>query len=85
MNGRIQPFLEVQKRRYRFRMLAGGPSRFYQVFLTNPDNPAQSIPFWQIATDGNLLPRPVEVTSTRLAVAICKTMDWAGLSGLDAW
>jgi FtsP/CotA-like multicopper oxidase with cupredoxin domain len=68
-NGRIQPFLEVQKRRYRFRVVVGGPSRFFELFLTNPDNPAQSIPFWQIANDGNLLPRPVEITSTRLGVA----------------
>ena len=69
VNGRIQPFFEVQKRRYRFRMLDGGPSRFYELFLTNPDNPSQSIPFWEIANDGNLLPRPVEITSTRLSVA----------------
>ena len=69
VNGRLQPYLEVQKRRYRFRILDGGPSRFYQLFLTNPDNPSQSIPFWEIANDGNLLPRPVEITSTRVSVA----------------
>jgi FtsP/CotA-like multicopper oxidase with cupredoxin domain len=69
VNGKIQPFLEVQKRRYRFRILDGGPSRFYQLFLTNPDNPSQSIPFWLIANDGNFVPRPVEITSTRMSVA----------------
>jgi FtsP/CotA-like multicopper oxidase with cupredoxin domain len=69
VNGRIQPFFEVQKRRYRFRILDGGPSRFYQLFLTNPDNPSQSIPFWLIANDGNLVPRPIEITSTKLSVA----------------
>jgi FtsP/CotA-like multicopper oxidase with cupredoxin domain len=69
VNGRIQPFFEVQKRRYRFRILDTGPSRFYQLFLTNPDNPSQSIPFWLIANDGNLVPRPIEITSTRVAVA----------------
>jgi FtsP/CotA-like multicopper oxidase with cupredoxin domain len=69
VNGRLQPFFDVQKRRYRFRLVDGGPSRFYEFFLTNPDNPSQSIPFWQIANDGNLLPRPVEVRSTRLGVA----------------
>jgi FtsP/CotA-like multicopper oxidase with cupredoxin domain len=69
VNGRIQPFLEVQKRRYRFRILDGGPSRFYRLYLTNPDNTSQSIPFWQIANDGNLLPRPIEITSTLLSVA----------------
>jgi FtsP/CotA-like multicopper oxidase with cupredoxin domain len=69
VNGKIQPFFEVQKRRYRFRVLDFGPSRFYQFFLTNPDNLNQSIPFWVIANDGNLLGRPVEVTSHRLGVA----------------
>jgi FtsP/CotA-like multicopper oxidase with cupredoxin domain len=69
VNGKVQPFFEVAKRRYRFRLLDGGPSRFYQFFLTNPDAPTQSIPFWVISNDGNLLPRPVQVTSHAIAVA----------------
>jgi FtsP/CotA-like multicopper oxidase with cupredoxin domain len=68
-NGKVQPFLEVGQRRYRFRVLDGGPSRFYQLFLTNPNNLNQVIPFWVIANDGNLLPTPVQVTSFRLGVA----------------
>src|SRR5439155_566409 len=64
VNGVLQPFLEVQKRRYRFRVLDGGPSRFYELFLTNPDNPSQSIPFWVIANDGNLLPKPVRMPTS---------------------
>ena len=63
VNGRIQPFFQVQRRRYRFRILDGGPSRFYQLFLTNPANPNVKIPFWAITTtDGNLLTRPVELS-----------------------
>ena len=69
VNGKVQPFFEVQKRRYRLRMVDVGPSRFYEFFLTNPDNLNQSIPFWVIANDGNLVPRPVEVTSHRIGVA----------------
>lgn len=69
VNGKVQPFFEVRKRRYRLRILDAGPSRFYEVFLTNPANPAQRIPFYVISNDGNLLPRPVEVTSYRLGVA----------------
>ena len=68
-NGKVQPFLEVSQRRYRFRILDGGPSRFYQLFLTNPNNLSQVIPFWVIANDGNLLPTPVQVTSFRVGVA----------------
>ncbi|TML42700.1 MAG: bilirubin oxidase [Actinobacteria bacterium] len=69
VNGTVQPFLEVTKRRYRLRICDGGPSRFYQLFLTNPDNLGQSIPVWVISSDGNLLPRPVQATSFRLGVA----------------
>jgi FtsP/CotA-like multicopper oxidase with cupredoxin domain len=69
VNGKVQPFLEVQKRRYRFRVLNVGPSRFYELFLTDPDNPGQRIPFWAISCDGNLLPRPIQVTSYRLGAA----------------
>ena len=68
-NGKVQPFLDVSQRRYRFRILDGGPSRFYQLFLTNPNNLNQVIPFWVIANDGNLLAAPVQVTSFRVGVA----------------
>jgi len=67
VNGKVQPFFNVSKRRYRIRLLDMGPSRFYQLFLTNPDNLAQSIPYWMIANDGNLLPKPLQVTSSKLA------------------
>ncbi len=36
VNGKIQPVLHVSPRRYRFRWLDAGPSRFYQFFLTAP-------------------------------------------------
>ena len=68
-NGIIQPYLNVNKRRYRFRVLNGGPSRFYELFLTDPLSPSTQIPFWVIANDGNLLPKPIQVTSFRLSVA----------------
>ena len=70
VNGKIQPFMEVKRRRYRFRVLDGGPSRFYELFLTNPDNLNQKIPYTAITTtDGNLLDDPIQVQSVRLAVA----------------
>lgn len=63
VNGAIQPFLKVARRKYRLRLLAGGPSRFYEMFLSDGSN------FELIATDGNLLPAPITVGSARLAVA----------------
>ncbi len=63
VNGVIQPFLKVARRKYRFRLLNSGPSRFYQFFLSSGQ------PFIQISNDGNLLPRPLTVASVRLSVA----------------
>jgi FtsP/CotA-like multicopper oxidase with cupredoxin domain len=65
-NGAIQPFLNVSKRRYRFRLYNPGPSRWYEFWLFDGTN---FLPFWQIATDGNLLPNAVQVSSVRLGVA----------------
>jgi FtsP/CotA-like multicopper oxidase with cupredoxin domain len=70
VNGQIQPFLEVQPRRYRFRWLNTGPSRFYEYFLTDPTNLGAANPYWQISNDGNLLPNgPIELVSTRIGPA----------------
>jgi FtsP/CotA-like multicopper oxidase with cupredoxin domain len=71
VNGVIQPFLQVEPRRYRFRLLDTGPSRFFEFFLTgdiNTANPTTN-PFFVIANDGNLLPHPVQVNSVRIGVA----------------
>ena len=65
-NGVIQPNLDVKKCRYRFRLYAPGPSRWWEWSLWDGTN---FLPFWQISTDGNLLPNAVQVTSVRIAVA----------------
>jgi FtsP/CotA-like multicopper oxidase with cupredoxin domain len=69
VNGVIQPFLNVEPRRYRFRLLDTGPSRFYEYFLTDLTNLSAQNPYWLIATDGNLLPHPIQVQSVRLGPA----------------
>jgi FtsP/CotA-like multicopper oxidase with cupredoxin domain len=69
VNGKVQPVMHVHPRRYRFRWLDAGPSRFYQFFLTDMNNLNARNRFHQISTDGNLLPRPVEVESVRIGVA----------------
>ena len=69
VNGKVQPVMHVHPRRYRFRWLDAGPSRFYQFFFTDKTNLNQRIKFHQISTDGNLLDHPVEVESIRIGVA----------------
>jgi FtsP/CotA-like multicopper oxidase with cupredoxin domain len=65
-NGAIQPFFDVDRRRYRFRLYNPGPSRWWQFSLFDGTS---FVPFWQISIDGNLLPEAVQVTSVKLAEA----------------
>ena len=63
VNGKIQPYFNVARRKYRFRMLDGGPSRNYGLALSN------AAMMTLIATDGNLLPAPILVPEVVLGVA----------------
>jgi len=86
VNGVVQPFKVVSPRRYRFRLLNTGPSRFYEFFLTGNLGKAGSPttnPFWLIATDGNLIPTPVQVTSVRIGPAerVDVIIDFSSLGG----
>lgn len=69
VNGLIQPVMHVSPRRYRFRWLDAGPSRFYEFWLTNLEDLNAHNRFYQISTDGNLLPYPIAVERVRLGVA----------------
>ena len=63
VNGAIQPYLPVFKRKYRFRMLNTGPTRIWTFTLSNQK------PFTVIATDGNLLPSPIQMSLLTVNVA----------------
>ena len=68
VNGKIEPFLHVARRKYRLRLLNAGPGRFYQFHLVNAANQVQA--FTYIANDGNLLPKPLlNRKNVRLGVA----------------
>ncbi|MED1562248.1 copper oxidase [Alkalihalobacillus alcalophilus ATCC 27647 = CGMCC 1.3604] len=56
VNGKVWPYLEVEPRKYRFRLLNGSNSRGYTLFLDNEQT------FYQIASDGGLLRRTVPLT-----------------------
>ena len=57
VNGKVWPYLEVKRGKYRFRMLNGSTSRTYALTLSN------GAPFTQIGTDGGLLPASVSVST----------------------
>ncbi len=65
VNGKIQPFLRVARRKYRFRILNGSSARVYQLFLSPERTPS----FVAIGTDSTLLEHPVPVQNFRLAPA----------------
>ena len=67
VNGKIQPFMVVKRRKYRFRLLNGGPSRFYKLVVRSNGS---NLPFTHIAESGNLFHRPRKnQTSVELWVA----------------
>ena len=67
VNGGYKSYLEVEPRAYRFRLLNGGPSRFYRcVFRTAGAN----VKFAEITRSGNFLPVPAKgLTKLELWVA----------------
>src|SRR5437667_6774656 len=68
VNGAVQPFLAIKRRKYRFRFLNGSNARFYKIFLTNSSG--QTFPMDQIATEGGLLAAPIRnIQSFQIAPA----------------
>jgi FtsP/CotA-like multicopper oxidase with cupredoxin domain len=63
VNGKTWPYLNVQPRRYRFRLLNGCNSRFLELDFGLP-GPKTAL--WQIGTDGGLLNAPVPLKKTLL-------------------
>ncbi|WP_214414140.1 multicopper oxidase domain-containing protein [Sphaerisporangium fuscum] len=73
VNGRTWPYLTVEPRRYRFRLLNGCNSRFLHLKIVTdpvarrPVSPA--LPLWQIGSEGGFLPKPIQTGRLLLAPA----------------
>ncbi|HEX3661989.1 MAG TPA: multicopper oxidase [Acidobacteriaceae bacterium] len=86
VNGAIFPYLEVEPRAYRFRVLNACNSRFVRLFL-NLAKSILDIPhlvrFNQIGSDGGLLPAPVAMEKLLLGPAERADLivDFSGLEG----
>jgi len=63
VNGKTWPFLEVEPRRYRFRLVDGSNARFYELSLMDIISGLAGPPFWQIGSDGGLLDAPARIAS----------------------
>jgi len=70
VNGKVQPYLEVERRKYRFRFLNGSNARIYRLFINDGKPLGLSYTMDLIATEGGLLSRPLHGTvSLLLAMA----------------
>ena len=67
VNGKVQPFLGVEPRKYRFRIANTANSRFFSLALSNGQS------FHVIGTDQGLLPSPVE--TKRIVIAPAERLD----------
>jgi FtsP/CotA-like multicopper oxidase with cupredoxin domain len=61
VNLAYRPYFEVERRKYRFRILNAAVARFFKVALANASGGAEQM--IQIANDGNLLPKTVKLTA----------------------
>ena len=86
VNGSIYPYLDVEPRPYRFRILNGANSRFFNLYLNlakRPTDIPSLVPFTQIGTDGGFLPKPVPLNKVLLGPAerADVVVDFSGLEG----
>jgi spore coat protein A, manganese oxidase len=66
VNAKIWPFVDVEPRRYRLRIVNGSQSRFYNLQFAD-ENSGQALPFVQIGAEGGLLRGPVPMTALLIA------------------
>ncbi|XP_010269131.1 PREDICTED: multicopper oxidase LPR1-like [Nelumbo nucifera] len=63
VNGKAWPYLKVQRRKYRFRIINAANARYFSLSLSN------GLPFIQVGSDGSYLPSPVQTQTVVLAPA----------------
>jgi spore coat protein A len=66
VNAKISPFVDVEPRRYRLRIVNGSQSRFYNLQFAD-ENSGRPLPFTQIGAEGGLLRTPVPLTALLIA------------------
>ena len=66
VNAKIWPYVDVEPRRYRFRIVNGSQSRFYNLQFAE-ESSGRALPFTQIGVEGGLLRAPVPMTALLIA------------------
>ena len=80
VNGKTWPFLEVEPRRYRFRIVDGADESFYSLSFEDSD---QSAPITQIGADAGFLPAPVPLNRIDITPGerVDVIIDFTGMDG----
>jgi spore coat protein A len=86
VNGALYPYLNVEPRRYRIRLLNGSNSRFVNLYFNlakKPTDIPSLVTFHQIGTDGGFLPKPAQLNRLLLGPAERADLivDFTGLEG----
>ena len=68
VNGKTWPNLDVERRQYRFRVLAAGNGRNWTFEFRDGANAGPQVPFTIIGSDGGYLPAPQTVTQVILGM-----------------
>ena len=61
VNGKVWPYLNVDRQRYRFYVINGSNSRPYEMFLQDLTSGVKGPRMWVISTDGGYLDSPVVI------------------------
>ncbi len=67
INGKCYPNMNVEPRRYRFRIVNGSQARFYNFWITKPNK--GNMPIWQIGAEQGLFPAPVNLVGGTLLIS----------------
>lgn len=83
VNGQLWPFLDVEPRKYRFRILNAAATRTFLLQLYVGNTTTNAIPFNVIASDSGYMERPVETSELKIGMAerweiIVDFKDYAG-------
>jgi spore coat protein A len=86
VNGALYPYLEVEPRPYRLRILNNANSRFFSLYLNlapRPTDIPRLVPLEQIGSDGGFLPKPSTFNKLLLGPAerADVIVDFSSLSG----
>jgi spore coat protein A len=67
VNGKTWPYLRVEPRRYRFRLLNACNARFLELSLVATGDEAPSPAIWQVGSDGGLFDEPARLNDPAAA------------------